>query len=72
MELLRRIKRTLSLKQSKSREQSDKRVRDLGHVDFHEIGGDNTIRLLEEKQFQQRIPHTVLEVVVNTRYARRG
>ena len=45
---------------------------DHGHVDFHEIRGDNTIRLLEEKQFQHRIPHVVLEVAVNTWYGRHG
>ena len=31
-------------------------------------GGENTIGLLEEKQFPWRIPHVVLKVVVNTRY----
>ena len=40
-----------------NQEQSDK---------FHEIGVDNTIHLLEEKQLQWRIPHIVLEVVVET------
>ena len=62
---------TPSLSQSKSRaKEQDNAI--TGQVDFHELGGENTISLLEEKQFQQRIPHVVLEVVVETRYGRRG
>ena len=65
-----RIKRTFFVaEQFKSKAT---RECDRGHVDFHEIGGDNTIRLLKENRFQKRIPQIVLEVVVDTRYGRRG
>ena len=45
---------------------------DQSQVEVHEVGVENVIHMFEEKQFQQRIPHVVLGVVVNTRYSRRG
>ena len=39
---------------------------DLGQVDVLEEGVDDPIHVLEEEQFQQRIPHIVPRIIVDT------